>query len=161
MDLEYIKNIGVKAAYNGAAVLRKYLGNLDSIDKKGPDDLVTQADIESEKEIIRTIKQRFSDHGILAEESGRQQIEKSECLWIIDPLDGTTNYAHGFPFFCISICYYVGEGEDGSVPGPAAGVVFCPVMNRASSEARKAAHQAMSSISPLFSRGCTCRKASR
>ena len=131
MDLEYIKNIGIKAAYNGAVVLRGYLGRLDTIDKKGPDDLVTCADIESEKEIIKTIRQRFSDHEILAEESGRQPAKNSDCMWIIDPLDGTTNFAHQVPVFAVSIAFsHLGEISCGIVLNPVSGELFTAVKGK-------------------------------
>lgn len=131
MDLEYIKNIGIKAAYNGAAILRQYLGHLDTISKKGPDDLVTQADLESEKEIIKTIRQRFSDHEILAEESGRLRSTNPDCMWIIDPLDGTTNFAHQVPVFAVSIAFsYLGEISCGIVLNPVSGELFTAVRGK-------------------------------
>jgi len=131
MDLEYIKNIGIKAAYKGAAVLRGYLGHLDIIGKKGPDDLVTRADVESEKTIIRTIKQRFPDHGVLAEESGLQQAENQDCMWIIDPLDGTTNFAHQVPVFAVSIAFsYLGKIVCGIVLNPVSGELFTAVKGK-------------------------------
>jgi myo-inositol-1(or 4)-monophosphatase len=67
-------------------------------------DLVTEADRESEEAVIRTINRAFPDHAILAEESGANA-HLSEHRWIIDPVDGTTNFAHGFPQFCVSIAY--------------------------------------------------------
>ena len=67
-------------------------------------DLVTEADHESEAAVIRTLSRAFPDHAILAEESGANA-QQSEHRWIIDPLDGTTNFAHGFPQFCVSIAY--------------------------------------------------------
>jgi myo-inositol-1(or 4)-monophosphatase len=67
-------------------------------------DLVTEADRESEQAVIWTLNRAFPDHAILAEESGANA-RPSEHRWIIDPLDGTTNFAHGFPQFCVSIAY--------------------------------------------------------
>jgi myo-inositol-1(or 4)-monophosphatase len=67
-------------------------------------DFVTEADRESERAVIRTLNHAFPDHGILAEESGANA-RQSEHRWIIDPLDGTTNLAHGFPQLCVSIAY--------------------------------------------------------
>ncbi len=69
---------------------------------KGTIDLVTEADRMSEELIVREIARRYPDHGILSEESAAKN-ERATTRWIIDPLDGTTNYAHGFPFFCVSI----------------------------------------------------------
>lgn len=104
MDIELIKRTGVAAAYNGGKILRQYFGKLTHIDKKGEIDLVTVADLESEKAVITAIKNRFPDHGFIAEESGRLQ-DDSDNLWIIDPLDGTTNYAHGIAQFAVSIAF--------------------------------------------------------
>lgn len=86
---------------------------------KGRVDLVTQYDLKSERFITGQIARTFPDHSILAEEGGETP-NKSSCTWIIDPLDGTTNYAHGYPAFCVSI----GLEIDG---GPALGVVYDPV----------------------------------
>jgi myo-inositol-1(or 4)-monophosphatase len=127
-DLEYVKNVGVGAAYAGAKVLNSYLGKLTSVHKKGPSDLVTQADIESEKQIIDILRYRFPDHQILAEESGLSRTNDSGCLWIIDPLDGTTNFAHQLPFFSISIAFaFNGEVVVGVVLNPVSGELFSAV----------------------------------
>ena len=81
----------------------KYFGNITSLEKKSTNiDLVTKADIESEKYIIKQINKRFPYHSILAEESGNNS-NNSEYLWIIDPLDGTTNFTHNLPIFAVSI----------------------------------------------------------
>src|SRR6185369_12508613 len=71
------------------------------VELKGRANLVTIADKESEALVIRRIRERYPDHAILAEESGASS--GSESKWIIDPLDGTTNFAHQYPFFCVSI----------------------------------------------------------
>ena len=76
--------------------------DLVSSSKSSSVDLVTEVDQESERRIIRFIKERYPDHAILAEESGSHESD-SEYTWIIDPVDGTTNYAHGYPMFCIAI----------------------------------------------------------
>ncbi|MBD3295972.1 MAG: inositol monophosphatase [Candidatus Omnitrophica bacterium] len=82
-------------------------GNIEQIDYKGAlNNLVTDVDRRSEAMIVEAIKDQFPDHGILAEESATGKYGgriEEEYLWIIDPLDGTTNYAHGFPFYCVSI----------------------------------------------------------
>lgn len=105
MDLESVKRVATAAAYKSAKVLRTHLGRLSEVNKKGPIDLVTEADIKSEKVIIDTIRARFTDHDILAEESGLNQGRSSDYQWIIDPLDGTTNFAHELGLFCISIAF--------------------------------------------------------
>ncbi|MRR16094.1 MAG: inositol monophosphatase [Deltaproteobacteria bacterium] len=86
---------------------------------KGTIDLVTEADRMSEALIVERIARRYPDHGILSEESAARN-ERASARWIIDPLDGTTNYAHGFPFFCVSIALE----KDGVV---VLGAVYDPV----------------------------------
>jgi myo-inositol-1(or 4)-monophosphatase len=86
---------------------RIHLGRLSRIKvtrKTNAIDLVTEADQESEQAVIRTLNRAFPDHAILAEESGANA-RRSAHRWIIDPLDGTTNFAHGLPQFCVSIAY--------------------------------------------------------
>src|ERR671931_927464 len=76
------------------------------VSTKGDINLVTEADIAAENLIIERIRSYYPQHGILAEESGEAVLtgdRRSEWKWIIDPLDGTTNYAHGYPCFCVSI----------------------------------------------------------
>ncbi len=123
MDLDYIKRTGIAAAYEGGNVLRSYFGQKPEIRKKGAINLVTRADTESEKAIIETIRSRFPDHAILAEESGLDtgtHGSRSRNRWIIDPLDGTTNFAHELDFFSVSIAFE----RDGDV---VIGVVLNPV----------------------------------
>lgn len=86
---------------------------------KGPVDLVTEADVAAEKYIIGELLKRFPDHKILAEESGGAK--DAEHVWIIDPIDGTTNYAHGYPVWAVSIGLFVDKR-------PAVGVVYDPNM---------------------------------
>jgi myo-inositol-1(or 4)-monophosphatase len=118
MDMELVKRVGIAAAYKGGNVLRSHYGKIAKIDKKGAIDLVTEADTESEKVIIETIKTLFPDHTILAEESGLNMGE-SDHQWIVDPLDGTTNFAHELRLFSISIAF-AQRGET------AVGIVFIP-----------------------------------
>ncbi len=82
----------------------RWLNKTKATRKSNPLDLVTEADKEAEAAVIATIHRAFPDHAILAEESGASE-QKSQHRWIIDPLDGTTNFAHGFPAFCVSIAY--------------------------------------------------------
>lgn len=88
---------------------------------KGEIDLVTEMDLASEAAIIEAIEERYPDHAILAEESGKHD-RASRYRWVIDPLDGTTNYAHGLPIFCVSI----GLEKDGE---PYLGVIYAPALN--------------------------------
>jgi myo-inositol-1(or 4)-monophosphatase len=104
MNMDEIRRVGIAAAYKGAKVLLDHFGKLTEVRKKGAIDLVTQADIESEKAIISAIRDAFPDHAVLAEESG---LEKGDAKnrWIVDPLDGTTNFAHELGLFCVSIAF--------------------------------------------------------
>ena len=93
----------IKISKEAGQIHMKYFGNISSIKNKSTNiDLVTKADIESEKYIINKIKKKFPTHSILAEEIGHINTD-SKYLWIIDPLDGTTNYAHNLPIFSVSI----------------------------------------------------------
>ncbi|GMO65465.1 MAG: inositol monophosphatase family protein [Endomicrobiia bacterium] len=93
------------AAKKGASVLLKYYNSgILNVEYKGEVNPVTQADRNSQKKIIKEIKNIFPQHGILAEEGEINEIEiKKEYCWIIDPLDGTVNFVHSLPMFCISI----------------------------------------------------------
>ncbi len=107
------------AAYAGARVLKEYFGKADlEIASKGRNDLVTAADRDSEAAIINEILRRFPQHRILAEEGG-VLAGTAEYEWVIDPLDGTTNFTRGLPNFCISIaCRCDGELLAGLVLDP-------------------------------------------
>lgn len=104
MDMEPIKQAGIRAAYRAGEILKNRFGRLISVTKKGAIDLVTAADIESEQVIVETIRERFPDHTILAEESGALEGDP-QYRWIIDPLDGTTNFAHNLGIFAVSIAF--------------------------------------------------------
>lgn len=100
------------------------LGNAHHIVKKGEIDLVTEADIAAEKAIIEIIHRHFPGDAILAEEEGRQGSAGTRT-WLVDPLDGTTNYAHGFPFFAVSIALEMeGKVVMGVVYNPRMGEFF-------------------------------------
>ncbi len=99
---EKLKRVALKAVKAGGAILMQHFGKVKSIDYKGVINLVTEADRQSEQRIISIIKDNYSDHRILAEETGDSG-EASSFKWIIDPLDGTTNYAHTYPCFCVSL----------------------------------------------------------
>src|SRR5690554_3477359 len=100
-----MKEIIWEAASEGGRVLVQKFGRVD-IGHKGEVDLVTEADREAEAAIVRTLRRIFPFHDILAEE-GDYGRSDSRYRWIIDPLDGTTNYAHGFPWFAVSIALEV------------------------------------------------------
>ena len=123
-DLESIKRIGIGAAFKAGEILRSRFGKITDIVKKGEIDLVTEADIESEKAVIDHIRQKFPEHSILAEESGLNR-KDSDAEWIIDPLDGTTNYAHGIGLFGVSIAFSLnGKIVVGVVLNPITGELF-------------------------------------
>lgn len=129
MDMERIKQVGIAAACKGGEVLQKHYGRLRSIRKKSAIDLVTEADLGSESAIIDTIAAAFPDHAILAEESGNRA--GSGGRWIIDPLDGTTNFAHNLPLFCVSIAFAVNDDiQAGFVLAPLLGELFVALTNQ-------------------------------
>ncbi|HEY0319586.1 MAG TPA: inositol monophosphatase family protein [Pyrinomonadaceae bacterium] len=99
-------NFAVNIARDAGLILTERMGRKSlQVTNKGVIDLVTEADLAAERFIIERIQTHYPRHGILAEESGvTDSIERaSEFKWIVDPLDGTTNYAHGYPCFCVSI----------------------------------------------------------
>ncbi len=89
-------------ARQAAAVLREGHGHAEEVNFKGEVDLVTEWDKRSERLIVGALQQAYPDHGIMAEEGAREN-SHSEFRWVIDPLDGTTNFAHGLPVFAVSI----------------------------------------------------------
>ena len=117
-----LKQTLIEAALAGAKILQKYFnGQFSVTSKTGVNDLVTQADKEAEEVIIQTIRQRFPEHYILSEEVGALE-SSSNTKWIIDPIDGTVNFAHGIPICCVSI----GLEQDGEM---IMGAVYNPLMN--------------------------------
>jgi len=114
-------NTAIEAAREAGEILRQFAAKGFEISNKGRINLVTEADLASEQFIKDLISSRFPDHRILAEESGisPHHDESAEYLWIIDPLDGTTNFSHGFPCYAVSI----GVEHKGS---PVIGVIYDP-----------------------------------
>jgi len=96
-------NIAVKAARRAGSIITRASEDIGSltINDKGFNDFVSEVDLASEKEIIRVLKTAYPNHAFLGEESGLTH--QADNIWIIDPLDGTTNFLHGFPQYCISI----------------------------------------------------------
>jgi len=113
-----LKSIELIARQAGG-ILRDGFGNARHIQQKGVIDLVTEFDKRSEEIILSAIHQDFPDYGILAEESGRKESD-SEYLWVIDPLDGTTNFAHGIPHFSVTLALYKNNS-------PVLGVTYDPL----------------------------------
>jgi myo-inositol-1(or 4)-monophosphatase len=116
-DNSYIR-VAIEAARAAGRYALKKTGRFGRVSYKGSINLVTDVDKRSEEIIVSRIRKEFPGHSILAEERGLEN-KNSSYRWIIDPLDGTTNYAHSFPFFCVS----VGLEIDGKV---VAGVVYEP-----------------------------------
>jgi myo-inositol-1(or 4)-monophosphatase len=103
-ELERLAAVARHAAQAGAEQLLKHFGQLERIREKGrAGDLVTEADVAAEQAILAVLEQHTPELGVLAEESGRRAGQGSELEWCVDPLDGTTNYAHRYPFFGTSI----------------------------------------------------------
>ena len=106
-----LKSTLIKAVEAGAAIMQRYFqGTFKISEKEGINNLVTEADHASEKAIFEIIKQDFPDHFILSEEAG-EIVMDSSYKWIIDPIDGTVNFAHGLPLCCVSI----GLEQDGEI----------------------------------------------
>ena len=93
----------ISAGKKAGAILLDYARSGFRIEHKNPINLVTDADHAAERCVIDHIRAHFPTHGFLAEEQGRIDAPSSPYLWIIDPLDGTTNFAHGYPAYCVSI----------------------------------------------------------
>jgi myo-inositol-1(or 4)-monophosphatase len=103
-----ILNIAVSAARKAGNIILQAVDQLDTVkvEQKGLNDYVTQIDKSCEQEIIYIIRKAYPNHTILGEESGLSEMpgaSKDEITWVIDPLDGTNNFIHGFPQFCVSI----------------------------------------------------------
>jgi myo-inositol-1(or 4)-monophosphatase len=125
VDSGRIRDVAVAAAARAGDVLCGLWGKAHQVEKKGAIDLVTEADLASEKAIHQIIKRAFPNHAILAEEGG-VTLGSSPYEWIIDPLDGTTNYAHHLPEFSVSIgLAREGEMVFGLILSPVMGELFC------------------------------------
>ncbi|MDB5886005.1 MAG: Inositol-phosphate phosphatase, partial [Polaromonas sp.] len=115
-------NVAVKAARAAGALINRAALDVEAVrvSLKQTNDFVTEVDQAAEAAIIETLLTAYPGHGILAEESGSEHGAKdSEFVWIIDPLDGTTNFIHGFPFYCVSIALAVrGKVEQAIVYDP-------------------------------------------
>jgi len=114
-------NVAIEAAQEAGKFLKHNLGKVKEINVKSGQEknLVTEIDKKSEELVVSIIRKHFPGHDILAEESGNEHGKESEYRWIIDPLDGTTNFTHGLPIFCVSI----GLERKGEV---IAGVIYDP-----------------------------------
>jgi len=120
-DSDKLFETACTAARTAGAILMEHYGKQKKISYKGRIDLVTNADIESEHAIIELIHNRWPSHDIITEES-KPGLSGSPFRWVIDPLDGTVNYAHDIPFFAVSVALEI-EGNLGI------GVVYSPVLD--------------------------------
>ena len=121
MDNEKILNIAREAALTAGRYLIDCFGQEPGIEYKGDIDLVTERDKESQKIIYKILKKNFPNHSILGEENLNVEKDK-ELLWLIDPIDGTTNFARSLPAFCVSIAF-MKEGKT------QVGVVYIPLLD--------------------------------
>ena len=98
----HLLETAIEAAHAGGAILQDWVGRF-SVTEKRKSDLVTEADHASQKRIHEIVSSRFADHGFLGEEGLCEESLTSDYRWVIDPLDGTSNYVHGFPYYAVSI----------------------------------------------------------
>lgn len=121
--MQPLLNIAIRAARRAGEIIVRGMNRLHRLDvqRKGQNDFVSEVDLAAERDIIETIRKHYPDHSVLAEESGQTEGRggESEFTWIIDPLDGTTNFLHGFPQFAVSIAVQRrGRVEHGVVYDP-------------------------------------------
>ncbi len=133
-NLHPMINVAVKAARAAGAIINRAALDIESVrvSQKQVNDYVTEVDQASEQTIIETLLTAYPGHGILAEETGREHGAKdSEYVWIIDPLDGTTNFIHGFPVYCVSIALAVqGKIEQAVIYDPTRNDLFTATKGR-------------------------------
>lgn len=128
LDLQGILQHALEATAKGREVLLHYFGRLKQVGEKHQAGLVTEADLESERVITEFLKTKYPEFGVLGEEASyRDEVLQPEATmrWVIDPLDGTTNYVHGFHIFCISIGFEVfGKTRVAVIDAPLLGETF-------------------------------------
>ncbi|CAM3754081.1 inositol monophosphatase family protein [Paracidovorax anthurii] len=133
-NLHPMLNVAIKAARAAGAIINRAALDVEAVrvSQKQINDFVTEVDHASEQAIIETLLTAYPGHGILAEESGNQHGAKdSEFVWVIDPLDGTTNFIHGFPVYCVSIALAVrGKVEQAVVYDPTRNDLFTATKGR-------------------------------
>ncbi len=133
-NLHPMMNVAVKAARAAGTIINRASLDVEAVrvSQKQVNDFVTDVDQAAEQAIIETLLTAYPGHGILAEESGREHGAKdSEFIWIIDPLDGTTNFIHGFPVYCVSIALSVkGKIEQAVIYDPSRNDLFTATKGR-------------------------------
>ena len=127
-------NVAIKAARAAGAIINRAALDVEAvrISQKQVNDFVTEVDHNSERIIIETLLGAYPDHGILAEESGATHGNpNADHIWIIDPLDGTTNFIHGLPYYCVSIALQVqGRLEQAVIYDPTRNDLFTATKGR-------------------------------
>ncbi len=128
-------NVAIKAARTAGTIINRAALDVESVrvSAKQTNDFVTEVDQAAEAAIIDTLLTAYPDHAIWAEESGRRPGKHggADHVWIIDPLDGTTNFIHGFPVYCVSIALMVGNRlEQAVVYDPSRNDLFCATRGR-------------------------------
>lgn len=133
-NLHPMLNVAIKAARAAGAIINRAALDVESvrISQKQVNDFVTEVDHASENAVIDTLLTAYPNHGIWAEESGKERGAKnSDFVWIIDPLDGTTNFIHGFPVYCVSIALAVkGKVEQAVIYDPTRNDLFTATKGR-------------------------------
>lgn len=125
MSVSKAKSAAFTAALEAGKYIRERVGNIKQIDYKGAFNIVTDVDKASEKMILEILKSDFPDDSYVAEEGGGNEATKTNRKWFVDPLDGTTNFTHTYPFFCVSIgMAEAGEMKLGVVYNPMADELF-------------------------------------
>jgi myo-inositol-1(or 4)-monophosphatase len=119
-QLAYLST-AIDAAHVGGSILQDWIGRF-SVREKSRANLVTEADEASQTAIVQFLKNRFPQHGFLGEENLNDRNTATEAFWIIDPLDGTSNYVHGFPYYAVSIALWLHDHIE-------VGVIFDPTRN--------------------------------
>lgn len=133
-NLHPMLNVAVKAARAAGAIINRAALDVEAVrvSQKQSNDFVTEVDHASEQAVIETLLTAYPDHGIWAEESGREHGNaKADHVWIVDPLDGTTNFIHGFPVYCVSIALSVrGKIEQAVIYDPTRNDLFTATKGR-------------------------------
>src|SRR6185312_8463918 len=115
-------DVAIAAATASGQLLRERMDSIREVRHKGAVDIVTDVDVQSEQQVCSMLQTAFPSHTVVGEEGGARPGSEPEFRWLVDPLDGTTNYAHGFPFFSVSIGLEIGGAL-------ALGVVYSPCLD--------------------------------
>jgi myo-inositol-1(or 4)-monophosphatase len=130
-NLDHVLDVALAIAHRAGDIIMDKFLRLEQVSKKGIVDLVTEADLASEREIVISLRNAFPTHAIVAEEGDYELDQPSPYRWVIDPLDGTTNYVHGLPMFAVSIGYQQdGDTKVGIVLNPAQKEEYVAVQGR-------------------------------